>query len=308
MSIQDTTMPDSPPVGRPAAVAKPFQFTLRQLLILMLGSSFVLALIFQWGVIGFVVCYGLACVFALCWGTYWGSWQWIVGALTMLAFGACVGLPVVDGGNRHPARRMQCSNHLKQIGIALHNYHDVYGSFPPAYVADANGKPMHSWRVLVLPFAEHKPLYDLYDFNEPWDGPNNSKLHDQFPPYFCCPSSHEKQPKGETNYVVVVGPRTMWPGEKSNKMADLKDGTSNTLMVVEVHNSGIHWMEPRDLHVVQTPMTINPPRGAGISSLHANVALALFADGHTTALPNTIPADVLRALLTIDGGEKIPDF
>ena len=58
------------------------------------------------------------------------------------------------GGAREAARRMQCSNHLKQIALALHNYHDEYKSFPPAYIADESGKRMHSWRVLILPFIE----------------------------------------------------------------------------------------------------------------------------------------------------------
>jgi hypothetical protein len=70
-------------------------------------------------------------------------------------------LPSVGHGPEHP-RRAQCGNHLKQIGLALQNYHDTYNSFPPAYIADANGKPMHSWRVLILPFMEQKPLYDKF--------------------------------------------------------------------------------------------------------------------------------------------------
>src|SRR5436190_7601184 len=77
-------------------------------------------------------------------------------------------LPAMRFGTREAARRMQCSNHLKQIGLALQNYHDEYKSLPPAYIADTEGKPMHSWRVLILPFMEQKPLYDKYDFNEPW--------------------------------------------------------------------------------------------------------------------------------------------
>src|SRR5262245_3382414 len=62
-------------------------------------------------------------------------------------------LPAVSVA-REPARRMQCLNNLKQIALALHNYDATYGSLPPAYIADASGKPMHSWRVLILPFLE----------------------------------------------------------------------------------------------------------------------------------------------------------
>ena len=71
---------------------------------------------------------------------------------------------------------MQCSNSLKNISLALQNYHDTYRTFPAAYVPDKDGEPMHSWRVLILPYIEERNLYDKYDFTEPWDGPNNSKL------------------------------------------------------------------------------------------------------------------------------------
>ena len=47
---------------------------------------------------------------------------------------------------------------MKQIGVALHNYHDAHGCFPPAYIADANGRPMHSWRILLLAFLSESAL------------------------------------------------------------------------------------------------------------------------------------------------------
>src|SRR5262245_18129478 len=120
----------------------------------------------------------------------------ILGLLVLLL------LPLSRGGSREAARRMQCSNHLKQIGLALQNYHDVYGSLPPAYIADANGKPLHSWRVLILPFLGERNLYEAYQFDEPWNGPSNSKLAEQVPACYRCPSRSGKQPKLETSYVA----------------------------------------------------------------------------------------------------------
>ena len=124
--------------------------------------------------------------------------------------------------SREAARRMLCSNHLKQIGLALQNYHDDYGSFPPAYIADATGKPIHSWRVLILPYLEHKPLFDKYSFDEPWDGPNNSKLHGEVVHVFCCGSRPGRQPRTETSYISVIGAQTAWPGETTINMQGLK--------------------------------------------------------------------------------------
>jgi hypothetical protein len=206
---------------------------------------------------------------------------------------------------REASYRACCINQLKQIGIALHNYHDRYGSFPPAYVADADGKPMHSWRVLLLPFMEESDLFEQYRFDEPWDGPNNRKLH---MPVWCyrCPSATDNDVA--TNYVAVVGPATAWPGTKSTKFSDFADGTSNTIMVVEIANSGIHWMEPRDLHVVQMNTKINGKPGQGISSNHPTGACVLFADGSARFLYDNLPPETVKALLTIDGGEKVsPD-
>jgi hypothetical protein len=206
---------------------------------------------------------------------------------------------------RAPARRASCQNNLKQIMIALQNYHDVYHRFPPAYVADENGKPMHSWRVLILPFLEQKPLYDLYRFDEPWDGPNNSKLAGELK-ILRCPADGTGG-KGQTSYVAVVGPGTAWPGAKSIDLADIKDGSSSTILVVEVHNSGISWMEPRDLDVSQMPMTINPKTGLGISSSHPRCAQAARADGSVFSIDENTPPETIRAMLTIAGREPIPE-
>src|SRR5262245_19381933 len=83
------------------------------------------------------------------------------------------------------ARQGDCVMHLKQIALALLNYQDRYGYLPPAIVADANGKPLHSWRVLILPFLGGEDVYAKYDFNEPWNGPNNSRLQAELPEWFA---------------------------------------------------------------------------------------------------------------------------
>ena len=95
-------------------------------------------------------------------------------------------LPAVQAA-REAARRMQCTNNLKQIALAMHNYHDVHGSFPAAYIADENGRPMHSWRVALLPYLERSDLYNQYNFNEPWDSPGNLKVAEQLPQTYRCP-------------------------------------------------------------------------------------------------------------------------
>ncbi len=97
--------------------------------------------------------------------------------VVIVVIGILIGLllPAVQSA-RESAPCAQCSNNMHNITLALLNYEAKFHSFPPAYVADKNGRPMHSWRVLILPFLEYDDLYKQYNFNEPWDGPNNRKL------------------------------------------------------------------------------------------------------------------------------------
>jgi prepilin-type processing-associated H-X9-DG protein len=206
-----------------------------------------------------------------------------------------------------PPRR--CSQNLTYISVALHTYHDVYHSLPPAYLTDASGKPIHSWRVLLLPFLDQVELYEKYRFDEPWDGPHNRLLHDEIVSAYCCQEQRARstgKAATDTTYVVVVGPQTAFPGDRCISLGDIRDGTSNTVLVVEVKNSGIHWVEPRDLHVTQMNPCINPPRGQGISSLHKGYANAAMADGGVKTLSEQLSPREVAGLLTIDGGEPMP--
>jgi hypothetical protein len=216
------------------------------------------------------------------------------------------------GDAREAARRNGCLSNIRHIGLALINYEKQYGSFPPAYIADRQGKPMHSWRVLILPQLGENKLYKQYRFDEPWDGPNNSKLHDQMPDYFRCPSDFYNERGNITNYVAVVGDETAWPGQRGRRISEIKDDPSQTALVVEVIDSGIHWMQPDDLQFKSMSMEINYPKGSGvsnaISSDHASgIALMVLIDGTGRACGGIMddPPEKIRAMLTIDGGERL---
>ena len=208
---------------------------------------------------------------------------------------------------REAARRSQCLCNLCGIKLALLNYHDTYETFPPAYIADANGQPMHSWRVLILPYMSYGGLYDRYDFREPWDGPNNIKLLNEMPGTFACPSWHDQRdtPTTLTSYVAVTGPGTIFPSEKTTRIEDITDGRSNTLMVLEVANVSIPWTSPQDLDVRTMSLRINDPKRRGISSKHPGGANVVFADGSARFARESIAPENLKALLTIAGGEGI---
>jgi Protein of unknown function (DUF1559) len=205
---------------------------------------------------------------------------------------------------REAARRSQCLCQYCQILLALHNYHSEFNTLPPAYVADANGKPMHSWRVLLLPYMEQSALYNRYKFNEPWNGPNNITLLNSMPSTFACPSRFSN-PTNLTSYVAVTGPGTMFPGAQSTKLADVTDGTSNTLMIVEISNVNIPWTAPVDLDVRTMSFQINDGKRAGISSKHPGGAIVGVGDGRARWASNSITPGNLRAVLTIAGSEGI---
>ena len=124
------------------------------------------------------------------------------------------------------------------------------------------------------------------------------------PKFYRCPQGED--PASDTNYLAVVGQETLWPGSESLAFLDILDGSSNTIAIVESHQTGIKWTEPRDLTFSNMDWQINGTMQLGkISSLHPGGAMAAMADGSTQFIPQTIDQDVLRALTTAQGGEPI---
>ncbi len=280
-----------------------FQFGLKHLLALPVVVALFFALAYWLG----MKCAVFFSLLALC-GV--GAWfERTRGAAGLVAFVVVAGTCLIGVWFPGPDRSMRagCNYNLKQICLALHEYNAAYGCLPPAYVEDEKGRPMHSWRVMILPFLGQEALYRKYRFDEPWDGPNNRRLVDAVIEVFSCPAENGS-PSTMTNYLAVIGPHTAWPGTRSTRLDDFANGTSNTLLVVEVADSGIHWMEPRDLHVVQMAPTVNSEAGQGISCAHPGGANVAFADGSGRFLPEGVSREELRALLTIAGGEPMdPD-
>ena len=138
---------------------------------------------------------------------------------------------------------LKCHNNLLEIQRCLSFYRDKYKSLPPPIIYDNNGKPMHSWRVLLLPFLGEDDLYKKYRFDEPWNGPNNSLLVKEIPEYYRCPI--DNSPPYNTSYLAITSPNKHKTTSFSNKLRD----TDGRLWVVEVKNSGINWMEPKDLDI-----------------------------------------------------------
>jgi prepilin-type processing-associated H-X9-DG protein len=204
---------------------------------------------------------------------------------------------------RNAAQRNQDANHLKQMALAMHNYMDVYKTFPAQYSSDKQGKPLLSWRVHILPFVEQDNLYRQFKLDEPWDSEHNKKLIPMMPPVYKSPFQ-KNVPAGKTTYLVPVGKNTIFPGAKGTSIRDITDGTSNTIMVVEVNDeNAVTWTKPDDFKVdVKKPLAILLRPGAK----GFNVAMA---DGSVRYVPRTISLETLRAAFTRNGGEILgPDW
>jgi prepilin-type processing-associated H-X9-DG protein len=206
-------------------------------------------------------------------------------------------LPAIQAA-REAARRTQCVNNLKQIGLAMHNYLSANGSFPPTAINDANGKPLLSWRVAILPFIDQQGLYEEFKLDEPWDSLHNQALIARMPSVYLCPSDGPDT-QHTARYQVIVGPGTLFEGEKGIRLNEVTDGTSNTLLVVEA-KAQVPWTKPDDIPV--NSLT------AGVRSKHPGGFNVLMADGSVRFFKLTMNPNVLQALATRNGGEVVsPD-
>ncbi|WP_254507761.1 DUF1559 family PulG-like putative transporter [Anatilimnocola floriformis] len=234
----------------------------------------------------------------------------IIGGLLVIGFGIAffafyqaVGKPALLAANQAAAKRT-CANNLRKIGQAILAYQAANnGNFPPAYSVDAAGKPLHSWRVLILPYlgSEGQLLHQQINLNEPWDAPQNLSLAAQMPRLFASPLDQNARTLHESNYVVITGPKTMFPDAASRNMTDIKDDPASTLLVVEVESNGKSWMEPVDLVGNQIDFQI----GGDLGGNHSNGANVLFADGEVRFLPDNTSAADIEAMSTVAGHEGV---
>jgi len=201
--------------------------------------------------------------------------------------------------------RVQCVNNLKMLGLAMHNYASNHqGAFPPAYTTSPDGKPLLSWRVLILPYLEEKSLYEQFKLNEPWDSPHNKMLVSRIPKFYVCPACSPKlKQEGRTTYVVPRGDATIFPGSKSVSLKEITDGTSNTILTLELSKpKGVVWTQPEDWDA-ERDKSSKPMFGT-----HAGGTNAGLADGSVRFLRDTVSDATFKKLFTRNGGEVIgPD-
>lgn len=203
---------------------------------------------------------------------------------------------------RPAAYRVQCINNIRQIGLALHNYHDTFQAFPPAYTVDENGNPLHSWRTLILPFIDQGELYKKIDLTKPWDDPANADvIKSVVVPVYACPSHPNDVSRSHTTYMAVVTPHSCFRATEPRELSDITDDPGKTIMVIEVDpEQAVHWMSPQDANQ-QLVLRIGPKT----KHAHAGGGHALFVDGSVKFLSEALPATARQALISIAGGEAV---
>jgi hypothetical protein len=263
----------------------------------------------------------------------------LVGALVLfsiVAFGLCLILPFISRLRGMTAKRIQCANNLKQFGIALRNYHDVYGSFPSGTIANESLGPNErlSWIIAIFPFLERDYDYQRLDMGKAWNAPKNYPITEiGYGPYRCH-ESPDPYPyvSSLSSYVGMAGigpdaallplnnPKAgLFGYDRKTKCSDVQDGESTTIMVVETNFENGPWaaggfgtvrgIDPNgtkyfgttgqfgSLHRTQESSPLKP--------FPPQASNCVFVDGSVRLLNDTIDPTTFEALATIAGGEKV---
>ena len=270
------------------------------------------------------------------------SWRGIIISFTISLALACW-LGAIMRNQTTDGRREPCEFRNEFIAQGLLAYHEENQALPPAFVTQKEDLPNYSWRIAILPYIEWDQLTAVskqYRYDESWDGPTNRTLP---LPYnnanrenlFHC--SADPSPVYETSYLAVIGPNTAFPGATSIGLKDIPNtvvevppldpinaahypnmksqpvysgGASNTILFVESHNTGIHWMEPRDMPFADAIKPVNSANPPSISSLHppartkTHGAMVAFADGSVRWVSDGIDAKLLRSLIEVNNPDK----
>jgi hypothetical protein len=233
-------------------------------------------------------------------------------------------VPAVQAA-RTAAGRATSANNLKQIALAMHNYHDAHAHLPPQAIRSKDGKPLLSWRVALLPYFDASDLYQQFHLDEPWDSEHNKKLIEKMPAVLASPHLGDAlRAQGMTSYQVPLSKAppavSLVPADDKkpvvngkNEMvfdlpqgttfARMTDGSSNTIMVLEVHpKSAVVWTKPDDLLIDPADplkaLTGQPSEGFN----------AVLCDGSVRFISAKVEPKTLLNLMQMNDGNPIGEF
>ena len=224
--------------------------------------------------------------------------KWFATLVTVLGVAGCL---VIVVAILLPARRTvpeaslrwHCRNNLKQIGLALANYKDTWHAFPPAYTVDSNGKRLHSWRTLILPFMDQQTLYDSIDLSKTWDDPANSKAYQSSIPGYRCTFSNVQA--NQTTYMAVIATNSCLLPTTSRAPPQIPQNLAENLIIIETDREHcVHWMDPTDVDE-KWILGFSPET----KFAHRGGTHAVCADGSVTFVGTETPAAERRAMISI---------
>lgn len=198
----------------------------------------------------------------------WGGWLWI-GALLLVGFVVAKAART----ERQKARDSVCRGMLTQIAVALDNYSNETGVFTPLILKNERGDALFSWRALLLPYVDGREAYAELDLSQKWDNPKNVAVAKRFSSAvarrFHSPNDFSSN-ADETSFVAIEFSET--------------PTCDRRFVIVEVHNTGIHWSEPRDLSPTEIQSRISDmlSRGQAVHVLTDDLRVGTIADSSLT--------------------------
>jgi hypothetical protein len=208
--------------------------------------------------------------------------------------------PPVVNLKRNAVARTGTGSKLGEVFKALELYaNDNNGKYPPPYTKSAQGSPLLSWRVLILPYIEQQNLFNKFNQNEPWDGPTNKPLLSFMPKMYLSSGNYDVNTAFKTTFLAPVAKETIFSPAGGVTKNSVSDGLSNTILIADVDDDfATEWTRPVDLNVnAQNP-------ALGLTASNPAGFMALFCDGSRKVVPNR-PYPNVWAMFTIGGGEQI---
>jgi hypothetical protein len=224
-------------------------------------------------------------------------WNIVVAAVVAVTFLAVVGRMWLSSFKAEYAavRRNTTSARLKLIALAMHTYEGQNGQLPATAIYSRDGKPLLSWRVVILPFIDEKALYEQFHLDEPWNSPHNAALISKMPDMYQPPAGEYKD-TGKTCYLAPVGEKVAFNGSKGRSSWTVGHYPDRTILVVEAaRDPAVEWTKPSDL-----PFDENDP-WAGLRDSRDRGLMVLYLDGGVEEIPTSTPNDALNRLFFIAG-------
>ncbi len=211
-------------------------------------------------------------------------------------------LPGIQRGVSIAAQRKDLDN-MRSIAEALNDYCARYGTYPTPTVTDASGKGLYSWRVLILPFLGYEDLYKRFQLDQPWDSPANLSLLAEMPSAFASPNSSQPKSSHESSYVLLIGPKTIFP--PSGPLSKSQVADSPTILLVETQGDGIAWSQPGDIDTGLHGIVIGNKGMKMIGGHHRDHVVVVDSDGKGYRIPKETPQTVFDAMVTPNSGERV---